>query len=186
MEWAALIRVSLALLLAGAALAKILRFDPFVEALRGYSVVPVRAVRPLGVAVVAAECVVAALLFAGWRPDLALRAAALLMTLFAVAVAVNVVRKGSSDCGCLGSIVRLRLGWGSVVLNTLLAGIAFAASFRDELAAPWPADGVVASAGTLFVIWTLAPLLVVVYWLTLYSLTVARLIETPLTTEDPS
>ena len=73
-----------------------------------------------------------------------------------------------------------------MALNTALAATALVASFQDALAVPLPTDGADASTDALLVIWTLAPLLVVVYWLALYSLTVARLIEAPLTTEDPS
>lgn len=185
MEWAALTRAALAVLLTGAAVAKLVRFEQFVDALRGYVLAP-EATRAAGMAVVATEALLAVALFAGWKPDLALRASSVLLMVFAAAVAVNVTRHNTTDCGCLGGIVRLRLGWGSVVLNTILGAVALAASFENALAMPLPADGGDTSAGTLLVIWTLAPLLVVVYWLTLYSLTVARLIEGPLTTEDPS
>lgn len=58
-------------------------------------------------------------------------AAALLLALFSLAIAVNLVRGREIDCGCAGSVVPRRVGWGLVAGDLLLAAAAVFVATRD-------------------------------------------------------
>ena len=121
------LRASLALLLAGGALAKLRDLPGFAAAVAGYRLLPAALARPAAVGFVAAELALAAGL---WIPQLreasALGAAALL-TLYGVAIAANLARgRRDIDCGCGGPLGRQTLSEGLVARNLLLAAAALA------------------------------------------------------------
>lgn len=123
------LRAALALLLAGGALAKLRDLRGFAAAVAGYRLLPAALAGPAAAGFVACELALAAGL---WIPQVrgasALGAAGLL-TLYGVAIAVNLARgRRDIDCGCGGPLGRQTLSEGLVVRNLLLAAAALAAA----------------------------------------------------------
>jgi putative oxidoreductase len=166
MEWAALIRLTIGLVFAIAAVAKWARPGAAVSAVRGYGLLPERLVRPVALVLPAAESVLAVALLGGLAPRAALVGAAVLLTFFGGLVAWTTARGRQVNCGCLGSVVDLRLGRLSIAMNLVLAGGAVAAATQPALSA---------GADAWLVLYLSGALLAVLYWLATYarSVTVA-------------
>lgn len=118
-------------LLFGVALAhKLGDWPRFLEALSGYDLLPRPAASWIGPGVVLVEAgIVAGLLFAAGRTP-ALWLAALVLCVYAFAMAVNLVRGHAlADCGCGGfGVPRQRLEWWMVRRNLLLTLLALLAT----------------------------------------------------------
>lgn len=131
-------RVVLAVIFSVAALAKLADGDGFRRALRAFRV-PGRLVRPLGFFVPAAELAVAAGLVptrVAWSAALAALA---LLLLFSAATGVGLGFDYSLECRCFGALGEARLGWRSVLRNTVLASLAavvVATRWGDTTGAP--------------------------------------------------
>jgi hypothetical protein len=117
------------LLLAGvfgaAATTKLRALDAFVGVVHNYRLVPEPLVRPIAYAlpVIELSIAVGVLLPAGRVPSAI--AAAILLALFAGAMAINLVRgRRDIDCGCFATVLRQRLSWLLVLRNLLLAALA--------------------------------------------------------------
>ena len=127
--WSLALRAALALLLASAALAKLRDFGDFAAAVAGYRLLPRRLAAPAAAIFVAAEL---ALALGLWLPALRVASAlgaALLLSLYGVAIALNLVRgRRDIDCGCGGPLARQSLSEGLVLRNLLLAGLALVAA----------------------------------------------------------
>lgn len=127
--WSLALRAGLALLLAGAALAKLRDLRAFAAALAGYRLLPAALAGPAAVAFAAAEL---ALALALWLPVLrapAALGAALLLSLYGVAIALNLARgRRDIDCGCGGPLGRQTLSEALVLRNALLAAAAVVAA----------------------------------------------------------
>ena len=125
--WSYTLRALLALLLAGTALAKLRDLRGFAGAVAGYRLLPAALAAPAAAGFAAAELVFAAGL---WLPGLHVAAAfgaAALLSLYALAVAVNLARgRRDIDCGCGGPLGRQTLSEALVLRNLLLAGAALA------------------------------------------------------------
>ncbi|MEW2289294.1 MauE/DoxX family redox-associated membrane protein [Streptomyces sp. NPDC047841] len=122
-------------------------FAAFTSALGDLGLVPLRAVRPVAVAVVAGEALVCLLLAAPWArlPALGLTVAAVLLLAFAAAIACAVARGTRAVCRCFGGASAGPLGARHIVRNVLLAGLALAAAG----AVPLPDTGSARPAGLL-------------------------------------
>jgi Methylamine utilisation protein MauE len=110
---------------AAAALTKLRALDAFVGVVHNYRLVPEPLERPVayGLPVVELAIAVGVLLPAVRAP--AALAAALLLALFAGAMAINLVRgRRDIDCGCFATVLRQRLSWPLVLRNLLLAALA--------------------------------------------------------------
>lgn len=117
-----------------AAVSKLPRLDEFEGAVANYRLLPGRLARPLARALPPAELGASLLLALGLATRLVAGLLALTLCLFAGAVAANLLRGRSIDCGCFGPIAEHRITWWSVARNLLLAGMAGAA----VAAAPLP------------------------------------------------
>ena len=101
-----------------------------------YRLLPPALVAPAAAALPVVELAIAALLLIGFVvaiPPLAPLAAALLLLVFAAAMAIN-IRRGRRhiDCGCGHAGLRQQLGWGQVLRNVVLAaGLAPLLALRD-------------------------------------------------------
>jgi hypothetical protein len=125
------LRALLALLLGGAALAKLRDPRGFAAAVAGYRLLPAALATPAAAAFVAAELLLAAALWTPLRTEAALGAAALL-ALYALAIAVNLVRgRRDIDCGCGGPLGRQALSEGLVLRNLAWAAAALACALPD-------------------------------------------------------
>ena len=125
--WSLALRAALALLLASAAVAKLRDLRGFTAALAGYRLLPAALAGPVAAGFVAAEL---ALALGLWLPPLRVLSAlgiALLLSLYGVAIAINLARgRRDIDCGCGGPLARQTLSEGLVLRNLLLAGLALA------------------------------------------------------------
>jgi len=121
------LRASLTLLLAGAALAKLRDLRGFAAAVAGYRLLPGALAGPAAAGFVAVELALAAGLWL--EPRAAALGAAALLTLYGVAIAVNLARgRRDIDCGCGGPLGRQTLSEALVLRNLGLAGAALAGS----------------------------------------------------------
>jgi uncharacterized membrane protein YphA (DoxX/SURF4 family) len=137
-------RFALAAVFLGAGLAKLVRPAEFAGAVDAYRLVPAALVRPLATWLPRLEVAAAALLALGVASRPAALAALALLLGFAAAIAVNLLRGRTIDCGCLGTAAPRRIGWPLVARNLVLAGMALlvAAAAPRVLALPGPlADG---------------------------------------------
>lgn len=121
-------RLLLAAVLAMAAISKLRALDEFAGVVQNYRVLPAALVRPIAYVLPPIELMLAlGLLLEPTRPYAAAAAAALL-AIFALAMAIN-IRRGriEIDCGCFASALRQRIGWGLIVRNVVLIGLALLA-----------------------------------------------------------
>jgi hypothetical protein len=121
-------RLLLAVVLATAALGKLRALDEFVGVVHNYRVLPEPLVRPVAYALPPLELVLAIGLLLEPTRSPAAAAAAALLAVFALAMAIN-IRRGRTeiDCGCFANALRQRIGWGLVVRNFFLIGLALLA-----------------------------------------------------------
>ncbi len=113
-----------------AAVGKLRHLTVFEGVLANYRLLPRWAIAPVHVLLPLAELAIGVGVIA--VPQLAAPAAALLLLVFAAAMAVN-LRRGRSDidCGCHQSVLRQRLSW-TLVVAQRRAGIARAAGRRAQ------------------------------------------------------
>ncbi len=120
-----MLRTSLALLFASAALHKLREPAPFARTLADYRVLPEPSVPIAAAALVIAELglAIALLLPAARTP--ALLAALGLLSLYSAAIALNLARgRRHIDCGCAGPAARQSLSGGLVLRNAILIAAA--------------------------------------------------------------
>lgn len=142
----------LAVLLAHAGVSKLLDRPLFVQHLSAYRV-PEHGQAALQHALPLAELACAALLLSPWRPTGALMAAVLL-GLYAAAMAVHLRAGRQLDCGCGGQ--PLPLSWALVARNMALLPVAALASLAPNSRAMTLADHAVTAAAVLLgaLLWT--------------------------------
>jgi len=118
-------RLVLAAVLAVAALAKLRALDEFVGVVHNYRILPEPLVRPLAYVLPPLEAAIALGLLIEPTRDLAAGGAAGLLAVFALAMAVNILRgRPEIDCGCFASSLKQRIGWALVGRNLALIGLA--------------------------------------------------------------
>ncbi len=108
-----------------AAITKLRALEPFVGVVHNYHLVPEPLERSIAYALPVIELAIAVgVLLPAVRAPAAL-AAAILLALFAGAMAINLVRgRRDIDCGCFATVLRQRLSWPLVLRNLLLAALA--------------------------------------------------------------
>jgi hypothetical protein len=123
----ALLRACLALLFAVAAAHKLRSPRAFAARLAGYRLLPGAAALPVGLALAAAELAVAAALCLPALSRAGAIAAALLLWLYAGAIAVNLARgRREIDCGC--GMAERPLGADLLLRNAVLSALALLAA----------------------------------------------------------
>jgi thiol-disulfide isomerase/thioredoxin len=145
---AVLLRLGLALVFLVAGVAKLADRAGSRRALRGFGL-PAGWAAPLGVALPAAEIVVAVgLLVPGTAPWAALGALALLLV-FVVGIGYNLARGRSPECHCFGRLHSAPAGRGTLVRNLVLAAVSALVIWREW----WRPDraGPLARPGTVSV-----------------------------------
>jgi hypothetical protein len=142
------LRVGLGAVFLTAGLAKLLQPAAFAEAVAGYRLLPDRLVGVVARTLPALEVAAGATLAAGWlRAPTALLLAGLLVA-FAAAMAINLLRGRSIDCGCHGPTGPQPISWPLIARNLGLALAALAV-------ASWPAtvqSGGAAAVGAVAVV----------------------------------
>ena len=124
-------RYAVGLVLLSAAIPKLGDPGELRRAIADYELLPSRLVPPLARWLPRIELACAAALLGGMATQVLGGIAASLLLLFALAVAVNLVRGRRIDCGCGGSMARKRIGWDVVAGDLLLAAAASLATIRD-------------------------------------------------------
>jgi len=111
----------------------------FRAAVANYELLPLRFVVPVATALPLAEIAGGVLLAAGILTAPAAILLGLLLAVFAVAIAINLARGRTFDCGCSGSSTPSRISWRHVVVDLVLAaGAALVAVFGPVAASVWP------------------------------------------------
>lgn len=116
------VRLSLAVIFAGAALHKIRDLPGFHDAVRDYRLVPPVLVKTTGMLLLVAELLTAVLLVLPPAGEVGLALGVILLLLYAFAITVNLARgRTSIDCGCAGFDSGQPISIGLVVRNLFLA-----------------------------------------------------------------
>lgn len=140
------------LFLLGAA-AKAKDFTGFTGTLAAYMIVPERLLAPVAALIVVVEMVagIATVAAVALGSQAALGVIAALLLVYAVAMAVNILRgRTHIDCGCLGfGTGRASLGWELVGRNLLLATVALAVFALPMTARPLGAVDTISGIGAI-------------------------------------
>jgi len=123
------IRLGLAALLFAAAWHKLREFEHFAATVAGYRLLPAALAGPVAVLLVCIECALAICLLLAFSPAVG-AGVALLLSLYALAITVNLLRgRADIDCGCTGPAAgRSGLSWGLVGRNACLVIVALLAA----------------------------------------------------------
>jgi len=119
-------RLLLGLMFLRSSVAKLLDARDFEFTVSRYEVLPARLVRPVGRWIPRVELFVAVMLLAGVGTRFAALVVAALLAVFAAAIAINLLRGRSIDCGCHSSTAPEQIHWRLVGRDL---GLAFAATF---------------------------------------------------------
>lgn len=123
------IRTAAALLFLESALGKIGDWRAFEGVVANYRLVPGWAEAPIAWALPPVEGAVAILLLTGLLAPWGALAAAGLLTVFAIAMGINVLRgRAAIDCGCGRAGLRQPLSWGRVARNLAFAALLIGAA----------------------------------------------------------
>jgi uncharacterized membrane protein YphA (DoxX/SURF4 family) len=120
------VRDVLGITLLAAGIPKLIGNEEFRDVLRDYSLLPNTAVRVVAWTIPCSELAVGLGLVFGTHPVIALAVTALGFVVFAIAIAVNLTRGRSVDCGCFGSSRRSEASWRHVGIDVGLALVAAA------------------------------------------------------------
>lgn len=105
-----------------AAVPKVRRPSVFVQAVRGYDLLPRAVVRPVAYALIAVEAFLAVALITGWAVGIAMPVAIASVLVFMVGVGVNLRRGRRVRCGCFGGAGEVLSARTMARLVLLLAG----------------------------------------------------------------
>lgn len=133
----------LAAVFAVAAVAKLADLDGSQRAVAGFGL-PDRLARPLGLALPGIELAIALLLVPALTSGYAAIAAAALLAVFCVAIVTSLARGRRPDCHCFGRLHSAPAGWGALLRNLTLAGLAIAVVLAPAVTLTWPQVGVAA------------------------------------------
>lgn len=168
--WALFIRLFVGSILITASLAKLLSPSTFTRSLENYKVVPQSLIKLIAPTVIGLELTIGTLLVVDRSPASAV-AGGLLFVLFAAftarALAAN--KSASIECGCIGSVAKLRVGR-MYVLATVVLGCVLAASSVVETEVPLHSvESIMVGA--------VAVLAAAAYWLLVYAISVLRVAQ---------
>jgi Methylamine utilisation protein MauE len=134
-------------LLVAAGIAKLFETpDRRLQVVRGYEILPPGLARVASSSLPAIELFLGGSLLAGVLMPIPAVGALLLFGGFAVAMAINLFRGRSIECGCFGSQQETRISWGAVVRNLSLAALSLLSSGPGAQGWRWPIDYVPSSS----------------------------------------
>lgn len=107
-----------------AGVTKLADLAAFEKAVRDYRILPGRLVRPVARVLPPTEVAAGALMGAGVAIRVVGVGLTLLLVVFAVVVAINLVRGRRIDCGCFGGLGSKPITWATVARNVVLAAVA--------------------------------------------------------------
>lgn len=123
-DFAGLVRYGFAAFFVVTGIAKLAAGETFVEAIRGYDLVPLAAIDLVAVVVIVSEVALGVWLASGYARRAALGTVAASLIALAVVVAYAAWRGSTGDCGCFAGVAESSIGLGSVIRNAALAAIA--------------------------------------------------------------
>lgn len=127
-----LCRTVIALLFMAAGLAKLFNVVRFREIVQKYDLIPRGLANDVAVLIPVVESLIGISLLFGLMVSWAGAAAGVLLSLFAAAVGINLLRgRRDISCGCFGFHDEEKLSWDIVLRNTLLASVALAISLHS-------------------------------------------------------
>jgi hypothetical protein len=162
------IRILVALVFLSAALGKMRNWRIFRGVVANYRLLPQGLVGPVTYALPPLEAAIGATLATGLLAPWAESAAAVLLSAFAVAIGINLLRgRRHIDCGCFQGTLRQPLRWALVSRNVLLALLLIAAGAAPSgIPDAWTMVNGLLAGGALFVVlqslnvlWTVIPAL---------------------------
>jgi hypothetical protein len=116
------IHIAVGAMLLSAGAMKVLHWQEFKGVVAAYRLVPVRWSASVAAAIVPVELLLGMALVLGFQAPATSGASAVLLMLFAAAMAINILRgRASIDCGCFQTALRHPLDWRLVARNTLIA-----------------------------------------------------------------
>lgn len=123
-------RFLLAIVFTLAGLAKLHHRTEFAEAVRRYDLLPPRLVAPIAATIPLIELASGASIGVGFATSIVALLLALLLSVFAGAVAINMLRGRDIDCGCFTRVSPRRITWTTVLKSALLALAAAVVAFE--------------------------------------------------------
>jgi uncharacterized membrane protein YphA (DoxX/SURF4 family) len=121
-----------------AGFAKVTDLTDFKSAVTNYRLLPAALVPAVALTLPFAELAAAVLLALGILPGIIAGLLAILLLTFAAAIAINLARGRSFDCGCAGSAPQT-INWAHVASNVCLAALAVAVAVAPPTTlAVWP------------------------------------------------
>lgn len=169
--WIAVADIVLGGIFVAAAIHKLAGFRPFVGILQNYRLLPPALVMPLARGIVFLELLfgLAAMAALIIGTQLGLAGIAALLSVYAMAMALNLVRGNDSiDCGCEGfGVGRVTISWLLVSRNAVLAAVALGATLLPQTSRALGAADWIGAAGAIAAL----PLLYIGFaqWVTLRS-----------------
>lgn len=112
-------------------LPKLRRPFAFAASVVEYKILPTQVAYVFGFALIPLEAFLAIAFLTGWWTDIALPLAAVLLSIFLIAVAINLRRGRSIPCGCLGNTSELISSRTLARLLLLLIVVMFLTAFRS-------------------------------------------------------
>jgi uncharacterized membrane protein YphA (DoxX/SURF4 family) len=131
-DFAGLIRYGFAVLFLVTGLAKLASGEAFIDAIRGYELVPTGAIDLVAAALIVTELGLGVWLASGYARRAALWAAAVSLLGFGAIVAIAVWRGATGDCGCFSGVAESSIGLGAIVRNAALAAVAINAAVVER------------------------------------------------------
>jgi hypothetical protein len=119
-----IVRLCLGMVFVMSAIPKIAAPTRFVASVARYQLLPGSLTKPFGYVLPYLELGTGALLLVGWRTELASAAALVMLAVFTLAMLLAIVRKQHITCGCFGLLYSEKVGWRSVLRDTVLVGLA--------------------------------------------------------------
>ena len=131
-DFAGLVRYGFAVLFVVTGVAKLAAGETFIDAIRGYDLVPLAALDLVAVVVIVSEVALGVWLASGHARRAALGTVAASLIALAVVVAYAAWRGSTGDCGCFSGVAESSIGFGAVVRNAALAAIAINAAVVER------------------------------------------------------
>lgn len=161
------------------AVAKAARPSTAATGIAAYGAVPQSLARPLSVCLICVEATIAgALLLSGLLPgstrSVAMLASGLLFACFAIVIAKALRRRVDATCGCLGGVVELHPGKSVAILNLAIAALAVVAALGTTA-------GPTVDFAERVVMYEVASLVAIVYWLFVYGTSVSAKVSASMT-----
>lgn len=149
-------RLLLGFIFLRAGVTKLLGTADFSRAVAGYELLPKALIAPVATWLPRIELAAALALLAGILTVVAAAGVAVLLALFAVAVAINLLRGRTIDCGCESSTAPEQIGWGLVARDAGLVCLALFVALETPVAlsvdAVWKEGGAVSTSDAVAVL----------------------------------